>query len=327
MGNRADQRRVEGSTRPPWSADQMRRTSLARVLVLGALLASCTATPSTSPPPPTPTGGVPLTIAELRYRLIDQLGPPWYCDPDFHPIAVADEADLAIKRFGEVQADREAFAAIVARLGIDAGAAFIADQKLAIYRAWKQLNAIVLDPIGDGAFRFDYLNMPPAGAAEGRRTAGSIDAVGSITVEQQAAAGEPPCPICLARGTRIATPDGEVAIEAIRVGMRVWSIDRAGRRVVATVVRTGQTPVPASHEMVRLALDDGRVVRASPGHPLADGRPLSTIRTGDRVDGATVIGATREPYDGGATFDLLPDGPTGAYVADGVPLVSTLLGG
>jgi hypothetical protein len=106
--------------------------------------------------------------------------------------------------------------------------------------------------------------------------------------------------------------------------MRVWSIDGEGGRVVATVIRIGRTPVPASHLMVRLRLDDGRLLDASPGHPLADGRRLATIRLGDVVDGSIVTDATLEPYAGGWTFDLLPDGPTGTYIADGIPLGSTL---
>jgi hypothetical protein len=298
----------------------MNRATLVFWAFVLVLVASCSAGGSSSA---SPTPGPVLSVAELRYRLIDQLGPLWYCDRDFYPIAVADEADLAIQRFAEIRADREAFDAIGAHLGIAGAVDLTADQKLAIYRAWKQLNAIALDPIG-GVYRFDYVNMPPPGASEGRRTAGTIDERGSITIEQQAAAGEPACPICLTRGTRIATPDGEVPIEAIRVGMRVWSFDESGWPMIATVVRTGQTPVPASHQVVRLALDDGRVVRASPGHPLTDGRLLGTIRAADRVDGATVIAATLEPYHGGATFDILPDGPTGQYLADGVPLGSTL---
>ena len=315
----------------------MHRASAAFIALVIGLVAGCsTIAPSptapsppapSSSPTPNPTAGPPLTITDLRYRLIDTLGPLWYCDRDFYPIARADEADLAIQRFDEVKADNEAFTAAVAHLGIPAGAAFTAEQKLAIYRAWKQVKAIALEANGDGTYKFDYLNMPPPGESEGRRTVGTIDERGSISIEQQAPAGEPACPICLARGTRIATPDGEIAIEAIRVGMRVWSIDRAGRHFVATVEQIGQTPVPDSHEVVRLVLDDGRVVRASPGHPLADGRLLGTIRTGDLVDGAVVIGATLERYDGGSTFDLLPDGPTGLYIADGVPLGSTLSGG
>jgi hypothetical protein len=307
----------------------MRRTPLARflvLLVLAALVASCGAAQVTPPPSPTP-GGVPKTGAELRWELSDRLGPIWHCDPDFYPIARADEADLAIERFDEVRADTEAFASIVAHLGLDIGAVPTAEQKLAIYRAWKQLNAILLDPVGDGTFRFDYLNMPPPGASEGRRTAGTIDAGGSIDIEQQAPAGEPMCPICLARGTRIATPNGEVPIEAIRAGMRVWSIGLDGRRFIATVILTGRTPVRATHVVIRLVLDDGRFVRASPGHPLVDGRPLAAIGIGDRLDGATVVGVTPEAYDGGFTFDLLPDGPTGVYLADGIPLGSTLSGG
>jgi hypothetical protein len=298
----------------------MSRVLLVRLIAIVVLVAGCT---SGQPASPTPTPGPPLTAAELKIRLVEAFGPLWYCDPDFWPIAREDEAILAQQRFGEVQADAEAFVAITALLGIE-GDAFTDDEKLAIYRSWKQLNAILLEPADGGVYRFDYLNMPAPGASEGRRTSGTIDNRGMINVEQQAPAGEPVCPICLARGTRIATPDGDVAIEDVRVGMRVWSIDEAGHRFVARVAAFGRTPVPATHRVVRLVLDDGRVVRASPGHPLADGRLLGDLGPGDRVDGASVLKATLETYDGGFTFDLLPDGPTGTYIADGVPLGSTL---
>jgi hypothetical protein len=306
----------------------MSRAFLARVLVLVVLVASCASgQPSSPPPSSSPTSGQAFPLAELKIRLVEQLGPLWYCDPDVYPVARADEADLAKQRFDEVQSDRDPVAAITTHTGIGAGP-YTDDQKLAIYRYWKMLNVIVLDPVEvAGICRFDYLNRPAQGAGEGRRTVGTIDADGAVTIEQQAAAGQPPCPICLARGTRIATPDGEVAIEDIRVGMQVWSIDKAGRQFFAGVVLVGRTPVPATHQVVRLVLDDGRVVRASPGHPLADGRPLGTVRAGDQVEGATVVGAILEPYDGGFTFDLLPDGPTGTYFADGIPLGSTLGGG
>ena len=304
----------------------MRRSGIpvAMMLLLAVLIAGgCAAGPSKTPSP-TPSG--PLTTAELRYRLIGAFGPLWFCDPDQYPVARTDEAALAVQRFAEVQADAEAFSAILTHLGLTAGSDITADQKLAIYRSWKQLNAIHLEPAGT-TNRFDYINAPVGGATEGRRTTGTIDDHGSIRVEQQDPSGQPPCPICLARGTHIATPDGPIAVEDIRVGMRVWSTDGNGRRIVATVVQVGQTPVPASHEVVRLALNDGRVVRASAGHPLADGRLIGIITAGDRVDGATVVSVTLEPYAGGSTFDLLTDSASHVYFADGIPLGSTLVPG
>jgi hypothetical protein len=300
----------------------MLRSTLVTAVLL--IVAGCATASTTQSPAPSPSAGASLTTAELRFRLIEAFGPLWYCDPDFWPIAVQDEAARSIERFGEVQGDTEAHVAILAHLAIPAGAEFTADQKLAIYRAWKQLNAISLEPAGDGGYRFDYLNMPEPGASEGRRTTGTIDAQGQIAIDVQTPAGEPVCPICLARGTRIGTPQGDVAVEDVRVGMPVWSIDEAGRRIVASVVRIGQTVVPATHRVVRLALEDGRVLTASPGHPLADGRLLADIKVGDLVDRATVVSATLEPYPGGSTFDLLADSATGSYFADGIPLGSTL---
>jgi hypothetical protein len=82
--------------------------------------------------------------------------------------------------------------------------------------------------------------------------------------------------------------------------------------------------VPARHEVVRLALSDGRVVLVSPGHRLTDGRAVGTLREGDAVDGAIVVAVERVAYGAGATFDVLPAGSTGAYWANGVLLASTL---
>ena len=306
-----------------------RSLRLGAILAL-ALLAACSggSSPAPSPTPspnPSPSPGADLTVPQLKLALIERLGALWYCDPDFYPVAHDDEAARALERFAEVQADREAFEAVLEQLELNVGGDFTDAQKLAIYRAWKVLNAIALEPIGGDSFRFDYLAMPAAGAAEGTRTAGTIGADGAITVEQSAPAGEPVCPICLARGTRIETPDGRIAVENIRIGDAVWTLDPSGARIRAVVIAFGSTPARAGHEVVRLVLADGRTVTASPGHELADGRRIGDLRAGDLVEGVAVASASRTAYDGGSTFDISVSGPTGFYLVDGIVLRSTLV--
>jgi hypothetical protein len=297
------------------------------LLLLAAAVAAAACGPSgsggESPSPSIGPGASPgpdLGFAELRYRLIDQLGRPAFCDPDSYPVG-RDEVQAMRERFPEVERDPETLVAIRARLGIAAAGDLTDDQRLAIYREWKLLNAIVLEGPERG---FNLLVRLDEATGTGVRVAGTIGADGTITVTSQEPGARLECPICLASGTRIATPGGSVAIEDLRPGELVWSLDGRGRRIVATVLQAGRAPVPPDHAVVRLELADGRVVRASPGHPLIDGRALGSLRAGDVVDGATVVGVHAEAYAGGFTYDLLASGPTGAYLADGIPLDSTL---
>jgi hypothetical protein len=293
------------------------------LVIVGA--AACSGGASARPvPTPGPTPGPVPTLPQLKLTLIGAYGRLWYCDPDFYPIARQDEIDAARERWVEVVADAEAFAALTSRLGMDPGGAFTNEQKLEVYRAWKVLNAIALDPIGNDTYRFDYLAQPFGNAAEGTRTAGAIDTAGTITVEQQVPAGEPMCPICLAAGTGIDTPAGRVAVELLRIGDPVWTLDGRGDRVPGTVIAVGSTVAPAAHQVVRLVLADGRTATASPGHPLADGQQLGGLAVGDDVDGAAVVIVELIAYDGEATYDIDVSGPTGIYFIDGIPLGSTL---
>lgn len=302
-----------------------------RLLVLAfavaILAAACgggqTPTP-TSRPSPSPTPGPAQTLAELKLDLIDAYGPLWYCDPDFYPLPRGEEIDQAKARWAEVTADAEAFAAITASLALDSKGPFTDAQKLAVYQQWKVLNAIALDPVGNDRYRFDYLAEPAAAGGMGTRTGGTIGVDGRITVDQQAPADEPICPICLARGMRIEAPGGSIAIEDVRIGDAIWTLDAAGARVPGTVLAIGSMPAPANHEVVHLVLADGRTVTASPGHPLADGRRLGDLAIGDAVDGSTVASLERLPYTGGRTFDLVVSGPTGTYLIDGIALASTI---
>jgi hypothetical protein len=286
--------------------------ALRALLMLVVLLVACA-----SPQAPGPA----LSAAELKYRVFDEVGRPWYCDPDFYPIARADEKDLAMQRFPEIEKDVPTYKAILQHNGL--AAATTDDQKLVVYRDWKQLNALRLDPVSDTIYGFTVRTQRGQGADQGLSVSGRIHVAGRITIINQQPAGPPICPICLADDARIATPGGELRIVDLREGDFVFTVDPSGSRVAAPVLSVGSTIAPAGHQVELLVLADGRAVRVSPGHPLADGRPAGGLRVGDVVDGSVVAGITRQAYSG-RTHDLLPAGPTGAYWANGVLLRSSL---
>jgi hypothetical protein len=321
--------------------DHRRRRAAARALALSLSLvvAACvssggdpSAVPSPTPSPdgspsprPSPSPGAVLSGAELRLRLLEVFGSLWFCDPDEYPVSRGDEQQLALEAFPDIVADSDTFLAIASALGIDTEAGEVSpDGQLAIYRLWKRLAAIELPTRGD-VWAFDELFGPkdPAGQV-GEHIVGTIDRQGTIDVASREIAGPPMCPICLARGSLIDAPDGPRPVETLVAGDLVWSLDRAGRRIAATIHAVGSTAVPATHEVVRLRLADGRTVTASPGHPLADGRPIGSLAVGAVVDGAPVVAADRLAYAGGRTFDIAVDSPTGRYLVDGIPLASTL---
>jgi len=278
------------------------------LLAFALVLAACGETASASPTP----APAPLPAVELKYRVMDAAGRIWFCDPDFYPIARADERDLAKQRIADIQKDTVTYVAITARVGTD---------ELAVYRDWKALNALQLQPVND-IFGFAYLAQKSDGTGE--RVDGRVSAAGKVTVLTRTPAGRPNCPICLVAGTRIATPSGETAVQDLRVGDVVWTQDSSGARVAAPLIAIGQTPVPPTHQVVRLVLADGRTVLVSPGHPTADGRRVGELQAGDTLDGTSVTSAEREPYAGGFTYDVRPAGTSGAYWANGVLLGSTL---
>jgi hypothetical protein len=132
------------------------------------------------------------------------------------------------------------------------------------------------------------------------------------------------CPICLSEGTRIDTPNGSVAVEEVTNGMEVWAPNEDGTVSIARVIAHGSTVAPATHTMVVLTLADGREVAVSPLHPLFSGTTAGEVRVGDLVDNSLVVRVTRHPYANGRTYDIRTDAPSGGYIANGIPMLSTL---
>lgn len=272
-------------------------------------------------PTPIPTLSLGASPTALKYQLLATYPDLFYCDPDFHPIALEDEGELARQRFPQLEANKEEFTALVQHLGLSGQTTpFSDDQKLAIYREHKRLAAVDFQLAGSG-FDFQFQNQDSSG--QGYQLSGHIDGSGNISqLQRQPVIAS--CPICLAAQTLIDTPNGEVPVSQLRVGNLVWTVDSSGRRVAVPLVETGRVPARLDHQMVHIILGDAREVRVSPGHPTADGRVAGELREGDELDGELVLSARREPYGQPYTYDVLPAGDTGQYWADGVLLGSTL---
>jgi hypothetical protein len=284
---------------------------VAAVLVAAALsLAACGGGPAT---------GSPLTPVQLKYRLLEQVGPIAYCDRDQYPLAREVTPDYVDQQLAYIRAhDPQTYQAILDHYHLSAPTTD--QQKLQVYNDYKQLTALQLQANGD---RYDFSYGVSQGAdKESIRVTGAIDRLGSITIQSRTPF-RLMCPICLAASTLIETPAGRVPVTSLRPGMAVWTLNAAGQRQAGVVLKVGNTPAPPGHAVVHLVLADGRQVWVSPGHPTADRRRVGDLAPGQPFDGSRVISADRVPYSG-STYDLLPSGSTGAYWADGVLLVSTL---
>jgi len=276
---------------------------IAVVLAAGALsLAACGGVPAT---------GSPLTPVQLKYRLLEQVGPIAYCDRDAYPLAREVTPGYVDQQLAYIRAhDPQVYQAILDHYQL--GAPATDQQKLQVYNDYKQLTALQLQAAGD---RNDFSYGVSQGAdKELTRVTGTIDRLGSITIQSRTPF-RLMCPICLAASTLIDTPGGQVPVISLRPGMEVWTLDLAGDRQAAVILEVGSTPAPAGHAVVHLVLADGRQVWVSPGHPTADGRRVGDLAPGQPFDGSRVVAAERVPYSG-ATYDLLPSGR--------VLLVSTL---
>jgi hypothetical protein len=112
-------------------------------------------------------------------------------------------------------------------------------------------------------------------------------------------------------------------VEALKKGMVIYTQDSTGKKIAGVITATASVQSPTSFQIIRITLNDGRVVSASPGHPTTDRRTIGELKVGDYLDGGIVAAVTAVPYNG-YTFDILPDGGSGFYWANGILLKSTL---
>jgi hypothetical protein len=276
-----------------------------------------TTTPTITVTNTTTTGA--YTVSELKYKLLAAYPDYFWCDPDLYPIARSGvEQQNAIDQFAAIEANREEFTVILTHLNLPDKAGYTDDEKLQIYREYKKLNGAVQVTATASGYTFTIR----VGQNQGENYQGTISASGLITVTATTPSINT-CPICLAEGTLIDTPDGPVPVEKLQQGMMIYTQDDAGKKIAGVIMATASAQSPTSFQIIRIVLNDGRIVSASPGHPTTDGRTIGELKVGDTLDGGIIAAVTAVPYSG-YTFDILPEGGTGFYWANGILLKSTL---
>src|SRR6267378_1695404 len=117
--------------------------------------------------------GSPLTLNQLKFKVIDAVGVPIFCDPDFYPIGRAGgEEASADTYYPQIRSDPELYAAIVAHEHLPSGD-LNESQKLTLYRAFKHLRALVLTKTGD-SYSFEIRVRKPAPDNRVELVAGSV---------------------------------------------------------------------------------------------------------------------------------------------------------
>ena len=276
---------------------------------------------ATSPPIITTTSTTTaLTSFESTYRVLDAFPNYFWCDPDFYPIGrPGGELENALAQFDSVRSNDQEFTAIIGRIGLDRKTDYTPEEKLIVYRQHKLLTKVLVDfqRVADG-FTF----VIRAGEGQGQRIEGTISPSGTIKVTKTDTSFNT-CPICLSKGTIIDTPNGPIPVEQLTAGQLVWTVDPIGKRVAAPIIETAMTPEPSLFVLLRITLADGRAITASPRHPNADGRLLGNLKVGDQIDGSAIESIESVLYEG-RTYDILPDGASGLYWANGILLASTI---
>jgi len=260
------------------------------------------------------------TIPQLKYLLIAKYPELFWNDPDLYPIArEGQELQNAIGEFPAIQSSQDEFSTILTHLNLSRKSDYTDEEKLLIYREHKILT-LGVQIIGTAS---PYSYLVYTGEGQGYKISGTIAASGEITELNR----EPSFnthPICLAKGTAIDTPLGLIPVEDLRLGMLVWTEDASGERIEAVLTKTARVYVSSAFFMVKMTLQDGCVITASPGHRTAEDKALGSYKVGDLINGSVVSNVEKIFYNDGFTYDILPAGRTGLYWANGILLQSTL---
>ncbi len=162
--------------------------------------------------------------------------------------------------------------------------------------------------------------VKPLGALMAKATGGLVDPTG----QQRGATAPGTNNPCLSVNTFINTPSGPSLITKLKMGDVVWTRDLFGKKRESFILSVVRTSVPRNHMIAKLYLTDGRKLFVSPHHPLIDKRDVADLKKGDHYDGSVVRLIRIMRYNHRYTYDILPSGSTGIYLANDIALGSTL---
>jgi len=118
---------------------------------------------------------VPRSVADVKYSVIDEVGPPLVCtgwgegNPPFNPV----------QTYPAIVADAPTYAAILKRLQLPV--VVTPDQAMSVYREWLKLDAIRLDRHGA---MYDFSMWPAVGGhpeALRNEVLGNVDLYGHVS--------------------------------------------------------------------------------------------------------------------------------------------------
>ncbi len=132
---------------------------------------------------------------------------------------------------------------------------------------------------------------------------------------------------CLAEATLIATPQGDQAVENLKVGDQVWTYSSRGELEVGTITHVHAAVANLTLELVT---ENGKMVRATPSHPIRTESALlgvshqwvnaGKLRVGQRIvtrDGLTTVIDIRSIREEANVYDLTVE-PNNNFYAAGI---------
>ncbi len=157
--------------------------------------------------------------------------------------------------------------------------------------------------------------MPAIGGLLNKVTGGMI---------REPQGGPNPNQHCLPSYAMIDTPFGEKRVTELQVGDPIWSVDEFGIQKPAVILLTNKHAVSPTHQMLKTTFEDGRILTASPSHPLLNYQDFDSLVETEGYNNSYVTKIEKFNYKEEFTYDILPSGSTGTYWANKVLIGSTL---